>query len=100
MNSAPAGDAQQERSDTAMGIDWEEILGAEGEDLADAWQESVNEAEAEDEEDEWCDPVEDADELPPIEEEEEDAPEPPAQKLLQRPAAPLPFDPEQDLPIE
>lgn len=95
-----------------MGIDWEEILGAEGEDLADAWQESVNEAEDEvDEEDEWFDPMGDVDELLLIEEEEEEAvpeppapPEPPVQKPLQQPiqqpSTPVPFDPIDDLPIE
>lgn len=96
-----------------MGIDWEEILGAEGEDLADAWQESVNEAEDEvDEEDEWFDPMGDVDELLLIEEEEEEEavpeppapPEPPVQKPLQQPiqqpVTPVPFDPIDDLPIE
>lgn len=96
-----------------MGIDWEEILGAEGEDLADAWQESVNEAEyEEDEEDEWFDPMGDVDELLLIEEEEEEeiAPEPPAppeppvqkplQQPIQQPDTSVPFDPQDELPIE
>ena len=76
-----------------MGIDWEEILGAEGDRLADAWQTNVNDAE-----DGWTDPPAGQPEDEPLDEDlpvfcdeefPDDAP-PQARKAPKGPAAPPP----------